>query len=80
LSKLRQHPYWQEPKGWKSRLNNLQLIIQPLIHYCLIKPWFTIFEIPDLKVGFSRMIAIMNEFTGWLPTLKQSHCLYYSSA
>lgn len=80
LSKLRQHPYWHEPQGWKSRLNNLQLIIQPYIYYCLIKPWFTIFEIPDLKVGFSRMIAIMNEFAGWLPTIKQLHCLYYSSA
>jgi len=49
---------------WKHRLNNLQLIIQPYIYFCLIKPWLKVFEIPQLKTGFSRMIAIMNEFKG----------------
>jgi hypothetical protein len=39
LNQFSQHPCWQKTSGWKHRLNNLQLIIQPLIYYCLIKPW-----------------------------------------
>jgi len=75
-----QHPYWCEHQGWKHRLNNLQLIIQPYIYYCFIKPWSVVFEIPQLKQGFSRLIAIMNEFTGWLPVKGQQHDYYFSSA
>jgi len=31
LDKFKQHPYWCETTGWKHRLNNLQLIVQPYI-------------------------------------------------
>lgn len=80
LEQFNQHSYWCENKGWKHRLNNLQLIIQPYIYYCFIKPWLAVFEIPQLQQGFSRLIAIMNEFTGWLPIGEKSHYSYFSSA
>ncbi|WNN92160.1 IS701 family transposase (plasmid) [Gloeocapsopsis dulcis] len=31
-----QHPRWEEGTTWKSALNNLRLIIQPYIFYCLL--------------------------------------------
>ena len=79
LDKLAEHPWWNETKGWKHRLNNLQLIIQPYIYFCRIKPWLKVFEIPHLRSGFSRLIAIMNEFNGWLPAKDQLENLFFSS-
>jgi SRSO17 transposase len=80
LEKLAEHPWWNQTKGWRHRLNNLQLIIQPYIYFCLIKPWLKVFEIPHLRSGFSRLIAIMNEFKGWLPAKEQLENLCFSSA
>jgi SRSO17 transposase len=62
LTQFREHPWWNQVLGWKHQLNNLQLIIQPYIYFCLIKPWLKVFKIPLIKFGFSRLIAIMNEF------------------
>jgi SRSO17 transposase len=80
LEKFSEHAWWNQIKGWKHRLNNLQLIIQPYIYFCLIKPWLKVFEIPQLKTGFSRLIAIMNEFKGWVPPQEQLANLCFSSA
>ena len=41
-------------------LNNLRLVIQPLISFNLIKPWLNVFSIPELSLGFSTLITIMN--------------------
>jgi hypothetical protein len=76
----RQHPCWQKTSGWKHRLNNLQLIIQPLIYYCLIKPWLKVFENWHLRVGFSWLISIMNEFVGYVPKSVKQGAGYFSSA
>lgn len=38
---------------YNCNTQQLTLIIQPYIYYCLIKPWFRVFEIPQLKQGFS---------------------------
>jgi SRSO17 transposase len=80
LDKFSQPPWWNQPKGWKHRLNNLQLIIQPYVYFCLIKPWLSVFDIPQLKVGFSRLTTMMNEFQGWMPTKEQLANLLFSSA
>lgn len=80
LNQLRQHPCWSQVSGWKHRLNNLQLIIQPYIYYCLINPWLKVFENWHLRVGFSRLIAIMNEFIGYVPISMQQDFSYFSSA
>lgn len=80
LAQFSQHPDWSEISGWKHRLNNLQLIIQPFIYYCLIKPWLQVFENWHLRVGFSWLIEIMNEFIGYVPTNVKQDCCYFSSA
>jgi hypothetical protein len=36
LLKLHQHPWWNRMSGWNHRLNNLRLLLQPYIYYCLI--------------------------------------------
>jgi SRSO17 transposase len=61
------HKWWDQGKGWKNALNNLRLIIQPYVYYCLIYGWLEVFTIPFLKGGFTRLIARMNEFTGFVP-------------
>lgn len=80
LDKLSQHPWWSQGNGWKHRLNNLQLIIQPYIYYCLLRPWLKVFENWHLRVGFSWLMAIMNEFSGYLPGAGQAADFYLNSA
>jgi hypothetical protein len=36
-------------QGWKNILNNLRLIIQPVIFFHLITPWLKVFQILMLK-------------------------------
>lgn len=81
LSQFSQHPHWTHHLStWKHRLNNLQLIIQPFIDYCSIKPWLKVFDSWPLRVGFSRLIKIMNDFIGYVPSgVKQGHG-FFSSA
>lgn len=67
LTRFRQHQYWTEPQGWKRRLNNVQLLIQPFIYFCSIKPWLAVFDIPNLQHGFMSLIDHINQFPGWLP-------------
>jgi SRSO17 transposase len=62
VSPYSQHIYWESGTTWKSALNNLRLIIQPLIFYYLIQPWLQVFKIPGMKRGFLRLINLMNNF------------------
>lgn len=59
---FRQHPRWELGINWKSALNNLRLVIQPYIFWCLIEPWLRVFRIPGLKRCFFKLIGIMNSF------------------
>ena len=70
------HPWWEAGNTWKSSLNNLRLIIQPLIFFCLIQPWFDLFPSQHLQLGFSKLINIMNRFRG--SPFPQSQLLEYS--
>jgi hypothetical protein len=38
----------------KSHLNNLRLILQPLISFNLIQQWLKVFPIPQLSTGLAR--------------------------
>lgn len=67
LTRFRQHRNWNEPQGWKRRINNLQLLIQPFICFCSIKPWLKVFEIPALQCGFIILIEHVNQFPEWFP-------------
>lgn len=80
LDKFRYHSYWSNATGWKQRLNNLQLIVQPYIYFCWLKPWLKVFDTPHLSIGFKRLITIMNKFTGWMPVPEPQAKLLFSSA
>ncbi len=67
LEKFHQHPWWDSERGWKNVLNNLRLIIQPYVFFCLIIPWLKVFPISYLKRGFLALINLMNEFNAYLP-------------
>jgi SRSO17 transposase len=57
-----QHPWWNHQNGWKSQLNNLRLIIQPLICFNWLKQWLMVFSIAALETGFERLINKMDQF------------------
>lgn len=67
LEKFCQHPGWDSEQGWKNVLNNLRLIIQPYVFFCLIIPWLKVFPISYLRRGFLALINLMNEFNAYLP-------------
>jgi SRSO17 transposase len=78
--KLQEHELWDSNKGWKNLLNNIHLIIQPIICFNLIKRWLKVFPIPQLSLGFPRLISLMNLFDicNFIPNL--SDLCYHSSA
>ncbi|MHC5829751.1 MAG: IS701 family transposase, partial [Nostoc sp.] len=53
---------WNQESGWKNTLNNLRLILQPLLLFWLIYPWLEIFPNSDLLLGFNHLINAMNQF------------------
>lgn len=56
------HPRWESGTTWKSALNNLRLLIQPFIFWCLLESWLHVFPIPGMKRGFFKLMAYMNNF------------------
>jgi hypothetical protein len=56
------HQLWNHEGGWKNTLNNLRLILQPLLLIWLISPWLDIFPNSDLFRGFNHFISAMNQF------------------
>ncbi len=56
------HKQWNHECGWKNTLNNLRLIIQPLLLFWLIYPWLHIFPNSHLLLGFNHLIDAINKF------------------
>jgi SRSO17 transposase len=56
------HKLWNHECGWKNTLNNLRLILQPLLLFWLIYHWLNIFPNSDLFLGFNHLISAMNQF------------------
>jgi hypothetical protein len=79
-SKLAEHPWWDDGKGWKNILNNLRLIIQPLSLFNLIKPWLTVFPIPHLSSGFAKLQSIVYYLTSPIFIFLSQHDFEFSSA
>jgi SRSO17 transposase len=73
------HPWWNNQNGWKPLLNNLRLIIQPLICFNWLKRWLEVFPITSLQFGFERLVSKMNRFV--CPVVHQLNLqLIFSSA
>jgi SRSO17 transposase len=74
-----QHPWWNNQSGWKHLLNNLRLIIQPLICFNWLKRWLEVFPIASLQFGFEQLMGQMNQFV--CPIVHQLNLqLIFSSA
>lgn len=56
------HPWWNNQRGWKNLLNNLRLIIQPLICFNWLKRWLAVFPSISLEAGFEQLMHKMNQF------------------
>ena len=56
------HQQWDHDSGWKNSLNNLRLIVQPLLLFWLIHPWLDILPNDNLWLGFNQLISAMNQF------------------
>jgi SRSO17 transposase len=57
-----QHELWDSGNRWKNLLNNFQLILQPFFCFNLTLRWLKVFPIPQLSLGFPRLLAKFNEF------------------
>lgn len=79
-STLASHPCWDNGKGWKNILNNLRLVIQPFILFNLIYPWLTVFPIPQLSLGFSKLQSIVYRLTSPIFIFLTHPEFYFSSA
>jgi hypothetical protein len=68
VDRFPKHPWWDTGQEWKNTLNNLRLILQPYVYFCLLVPWMLLFDIPGLRTGFAELTGIMNLFRASLPT------------
>jgi SRSO17 transposase len=57
---LQQHPAWTADTGWKHLLNNLRLLLQPLVCASLLLPWLQLVPLPHLRAGLQDLCALMN--------------------
>jgi hypothetical protein len=53
---------WNAQSGWQHWLNNLRLIIQPLIAFNTLKPWLEVFPLPSLSDGLALLTQHMQRF------------------
>ena len=56
------HQQWNHQGGWKNTLNNLRLVLQPIMLLWLIFPWLDVFPNRYLLLGFHDLIEAMNQF------------------
>jgi len=75
-----EHPQWDTGIGWKNWLNNLRLISLPFFCFNLILPWLKVFPIPQLSLGFPRLVALMNFFPSAVPQTTDDKDFHFSSA
>lgn len=62
------HRDWNPGQGWKNWLNNVRLILQPLVFFNLLRPWLDGFSMPSLLKGFTRLLELMNCLPGAIPS------------
>jgi hypothetical protein len=67
ISDFTLHQQWSTRTEWKTTLNNLRLIIQPIILFWMIIPWLDIFPNRSLLLGFHQLISTMNQFYFYFP-------------
>jgi len=61
---MSQHPHWQTGKGWKNKLNQLRLILQPWCVANIIRPWLEVFSLPNIPEELICLQRLMDCFPG----------------
>lgn len=79
-SYLAKHPDWNFNPGWKSMLNNMQLLLLPLLSLRLVEPWLKVFENPLLVSTFNTLITLVNLCANALTGTKLNPLHAFSSA
>jgi SRSO17 transposase len=74
------HRYWNQGESWKSWLNNLRLVLQPLVSFNLLQPWLAVFSIPSLLTGFTCLLKLMDCLPGAVPSSSRDAPVLISSA
>ena len=54
--------------SWTQRLDNLRLLLQPVICTCLLLPWLRLFPFPHLTAGLADRCTLMNTYRPLCPT------------
>ncbi len=62
-SHVAQHPHWRSSSSWKHTLNNLRLLLQPFVAFCLLLPWLSVFPMPALAANLQTLVFSINAFT-----------------
>jgi len=79
-SYLAKHLGWDFNQGWKSMLNNMQLLLLPLLSLRLIEPWLKVYENQLLLSSFNTLISLVNLCANALTETKLNHLHEFSSA
>lgn len=74
------HPDWSQRPGWKSTLNNLRLLLIPILAFNLVKHWLAVFDIPLLPLGFQELISLVALVANAFTERGLSHFYSFSSA
>jgi SRSO17 transposase len=77
---IKNHPGWDEGKGWKNILNNLRLFLQPWCYFNLLKPWLVVVFTPQIIRLFCRLFFQLNQLINSLLEKIFPHNSYFSSA
>jgi SRSO17 transposase len=77
---LAEHPDWDCNQGWKSMLNNMQLLLLPLLALKLVEPWLKVFEAPLLVSSFNTLIGLVNLCANALTGTKLNTIHQFSSS
>lgn len=56
------HKQWYCGSGWKNTLNNLRLILQPILVLWSIFPWLDVFPNSQLLIAFNHLISSVNQY------------------
>jgi SRSO17 transposase len=78
--RIKQHPQWDQGKGWKDQLNNIRLFLEPLCCFNKLKPWFVVlFSAPMIRM-FCRLFFWLIRAVNSLIESIFSFNFYFSSA
>ena len=68
---LTEHPARDTGVGWKHHLNNLRLLLQPYVCFCLLLPWLPLVShahAQAVQSGFAALASLINTVRLALPT------------